>query len=310
MNAEMKSYTSGGVGTAGIWTEFRNLFKGVLRAKKGIRIETEELIGEIRRVEASLKDYYGVILRGKHILEVGVGQLPRQVAYFGVHNRIVGIDLDVIPQGFRIWEYFQLLRSNGPKRLAKTVARKMMGMDREFGRQLLEILKIDRLPSVKLCAMDAKNMTFASNSFDFIYSFNVFEHLPDPAGVLKEIVRVLKPGGCVVCHFHLFTSDSGCHDVKILSGDRQNMPFWPHLRPRYQQLVENAAYINQLRIAQWGPIFESVLPGAKFELWKDPDLERLMYELDSLKKGGELTNFSDEELLTKIFVCYWQKPLE
>ena len=36
---------------------------------------------------------------------------------------------------------------------------------------------------------------FSDNSFDFIFSSNVLEHVQDPAKVLAESIRVLKPGG-------------------------------------------------------------------------------------------------------------------
>lgn len=40
-----------------------------------------------------------------------------------------------------------------------------------------------------------ESIPFPDNSFDLIYSFNVFEHVADPSRVLAEALRVLKPGG-------------------------------------------------------------------------------------------------------------------
>lgn len=45
----------------------------------------------------------------------------------------------------------------------------------------------------KVC--DANSIPYPDNSFDLIFSDNVFEHLEQPELVLKEAVRVLKPGG-------------------------------------------------------------------------------------------------------------------
>lgn len=39
------------------------------------------------------------------------------------------------------------------------------------------------------------HMDFPDNSFDFAFARLVFQHLPDPEGAAKEILRVLKPGG-------------------------------------------------------------------------------------------------------------------
>ena len=40
--------------------------------------------------------------------------------------------------------------------------------------------------------------TFPAESFDVVTSFQVFEHLPDPAAVLGQIVYLVRPGGLVL----------------------------------------------------------------------------------------------------------------
>ena len=42
---------------------------------------------------------------------------------------------------------------------------------------------------------DLMHMDFPDNSFAFAYGRFIFQHLPDPLGAMKEIYRVLKPGG-------------------------------------------------------------------------------------------------------------------
>ena len=42
---------------------------------------------------------------------------------------------------------------------------------------------------------DAENLDFDSNSFDLVYSHGVLHHTPDTARAVKEIHRVLRPGG-------------------------------------------------------------------------------------------------------------------
>jgi ubiquinone/menaquinone biosynthesis C-methylase UbiE len=50
---------------------------------------------------------------------------------------------------------------------------------------------------------DAEQLDFADNTFDIVYSHGVLHHTPDTAGAIREVHRVLKPGGrAVVMLYH------------------------------------------------------------------------------------------------------------
>ncbi len=50
---------------------------------------------------------------------------------------------------------------------------------------------------------DAENLDFADESFDLVYSHGVLHHTPDTAKAVREVHRVLKPGGrAVVMLYH------------------------------------------------------------------------------------------------------------
>jgi 2-polyprenyl-3-methyl-5-hydroxy-6-metoxy-1,4-benzoquinol methylase len=58
-------------------------------------------------------------------------------------------------------------------------------------RKRLEISGLE----AEVIQMDAGRMSFPDNSFDFIWSWGVIHHSPNTEKIVKEIQRVLKPGG-------------------------------------------------------------------------------------------------------------------
>ena len=63
-------------------------------------------------------------------------------------------------------------------------------------------LRLVNLPG-KVMQMDAEEMDFADNMFDFIWSWGVIHHSADTRRVLQEMHRVLRPGGrCTVMVYH------------------------------------------------------------------------------------------------------------
>src|SRR5438093_2947590 len=153
-------------------------------------------------------------------------------------------------------------------------------------------LSVDRLPRVRLLQMDATRMDFPPGSFDFVYSYDVFEHFPDPAAVLAQIRSVLRPGGVCLTIIHPYTCDTGCHDMRLYLPGRAELPHWPHLRPQTREQVQSFAYLNKLTLRQWHELFN----GASFTNWKlDDGTEQALAEARS---RGELAEYSDDDLLT------------
>jgi len=60
-------------------------------------------------------------------------------------------------------------------------------------------LEIERFPSTNVVA-DGAELPFRSGTFDGIISHAVMEHVKDPFGYAKELIRVLKPGCRFLCH--------------------------------------------------------------------------------------------------------------
>lgn len=63
---------------------------------------------------------------------------------------------------------------------------------------------------------DLHDLSFADNTFDFVITQDVFEHVRDPEAAWREVRRVLRPGG-----YHLFT-----------------IPYFPDQQTRRRVLLE------------------------------------------------------------------------
>lgn len=70
---------------------------------------------------------------------------------------------------------------------------------------------------------DAVELPFASGAFDVATANDVFEHFPEPLRALREIARVLRPGGYLLFNFPPFRSPLGSHLYDVL-----HLP-WCHL---------------------------------------------------------------------------------
>ena len=141
------------------------------------------------------------IKRNDHVLEVGIGT-GLNLPLYPTHCHITGIDL------------------------SEEMLEKAQDKIIELG-----------LNSVTLKVMDATVMDFGDSEFDSAVATYTISAVPDPVGVLREMRRVVKPGGSIVLLNH-FRSDR--HVVGRLEdlvspvctrlGWKSNLPFEPLLK--------------------------------------------------------------------------------
>lgn len=246
-----------------------------------------------------MEKFIGRDLSQCDVLEIGHGQLPLQSAYFACRAKsAVGIDIDIVPNGLHPAKYLQLLSKNGAKRTIKTFSREILGFNRRYRKAFVNEMKIQKFPNLDLRQGDVtQGVDLHEKSIDVVYSTDVFEHLSDPELAIKEILRVLRPGGVVVTRTLHWANYNALHDIRVIVGEIPGR--WAHLRPSISSEVQQGAYVNQIRIPQWIDLFNSHFDESSDQLVNPnpQQLEALKKELALARQKGELADFEDEELL-------------
>lgn len=94
---------------------------------------------------------------------------------------------------------------------------------------------------------DALDIQATDQSFDIAISSQVYEHVPDPEKMLRELHRVLKPGG--ICYFaasNRLMWNEPHYNLKLLSV----MPRW--LAHRYIRMTGKASFYHEKHYTYWG----------------------------------------------------------
>lgn len=68
---------------------------------------------------------------------------------------------------------------------------------------------------------DILELNLPANTYDLIYSFQVFEHLPEPLPVLNELLRLTVPGGYLLVHT----------DMEVPERVNQDFNQWDYVSP-------------------------------------------------------------------------------
>jgi SAM-dependent methyltransferase len=247
--------------------------------------------------------FSGSAINGKKVLEIGPGQTKPLYYALGSKNEYTAIDLEIPPENLTVSELIRIYRENGGLRALKSLGRHLLGIDTALAKALCT--QFGGSPSGTFVQGDASSTDFPNDCFDYVMSVSVFEHLPNPATVMDEITRILKPGGTVLTVTHLYTSITGAHDPRLFS-DIEALPPWAHLNPQEDHKVQSNSYLNKLRIADYVTLFETHWPGSENNIPEGqygPKCSLLEKLPSQVRK-----KFTEQELLADVIVTLWKKP--
>jgi hypothetical protein len=87
-----------------------------------------------------------------------------------------------------------------------------------------------------------------SEAYDIVVSWSTFEHFSEPKIALQNAIRSLRPVRVLYIGIHLYTSNSGHHDLRAFTGFP--LPFWAHLRASTSHLILPSSYLNEWRLSR------------------------------------------------------------
>ena len=158
---------------------------------------------------------------------------------------------------------------------------------------------------------DGMDLLYKDAFFDFIVTFNAFEHLPDPKKSLDEMIRCTKTGGYLFIQFDpIWTTDTGSHF------SHQVPEPWAHLiypeneyidkmkagGAQESDIQEFMTAMNRRRLAFYRTLFHQDVPNRGFDVvnsytWSgvsDPKHEQHPFFRECIKRG-----YTKEELLLR-----------
>lgn len=247
------------VGDIGSVERLRYLFGLLSMNLRGLWREPE--IGGVRwRVDEYRREFAGHTgkrLEDCRVLEIGFGQRPWVVwwlANLGID--IIGVDLDRPILSGGLGEFRAIARANGVGRAVKSFLRFHL-FDRRERRALARAIEAETgrrftMPVDRLRVSDAASEAFwrGLQPLDFIYSDDVFEHVPAEAleRIVNAMAQKLKPEGLAFVRITVFTGITGSHlpewyGYTLAEPRARRAEPWEHLR---QDRFRADTYLNRL----------------------------------------------------------------
>lgn len=205
-------------------------FKGVFPPSTDYRLVAEEFVSEARCVEQVelLARLLQTPLAGKRLLEVGSGY----GMFVATARAKFGLDAYGVEPGEQFLGTFDL------------------------SRRLLALLD---LPEDAIRKGKGEAIPFPDGHFDIVYSSNVLEHVADPAQVLGESLRVLRPGGRLVFIVPNYGSWWEGHYGVLFP---PHCPKWL-FKPMMRAIGRDPAFVDTLQFVTYGRLRAWLAPHAE-----------------------------------------------
>ena len=117
------------------------------------------------------------------------------------------------------------------------------------------LLRSNGLSENLVVGTDGQRLPWPNNSFDIVLSFQVLEHVSDPAVFLREATRVLKPGGFLYIEMPNYLSFTEGHFgifwCPLLVFSKRAARIWVKLFKRNPAFLDEITFVTPSRLLFW-----------------------------------------------------------
>lgn len=144
---------------------------------------------------------------------------------------------------------------------------RVRGIGVDLADSILVAARQDRLLRYenRFCLSEAERLPLDDGSVDFVLSFDLLEHLPEPRRALEEMARVLKPGGRLLVHMPVRDYDGTLLWLLARCFPRYFRRQTEAIGHFYEQIIASGDLVRIVRGLGFG-----VLSAEKFGGWVQP----------------------------------------
>jgi SAM-dependent methyltransferase len=168
-----------------------------------------------------------------------------------------------------------------------------------------EAIRKESAGEIRFSVMDATHTSFPDEEFDAAVTYAAFEHFADPFAVLKECVRVVRPGGLVFLTSSVWAHPYGSH-MQFFT----KVPWVQYLFSEKTIMTVRKKYRNDgaMRFADVPGGLNKVGIASFRRMVKALDLELPYLKLNAIKQLDVLTKIPYvNELFTNMFIAVIRK---